>query len=124
MRMMLARWPVPHAQAAEDGAHQSTRGAGREKVIAELRKTDLADMPTLYAVIIAAVVIGLAGIAWGIRMRVLKVHGEAGAAAHRAELDRRNLLRDERRRAALTPAQRAADDAMFAAIDLSPKDES
>jgi len=85
---------------------------------------DGADMPTLYAVIIAAVVIGLAGIARGVRMRVLKVHGEAGAAAHRAELDRRNLLRDERRRAALTPAQRAAEDAMFAAIDLSPKDES
>ena len=83
---------------------------------------DGADMPTLYGVVIAAAVVGLAGIVWGIRMRVLKVHDEARAAAHRAELDARNLRRDERRRAALTPAQRAAEDAMFAAIDLSPKD--
>lgn len=85
-------------------------------------KFDGADMPTLYAVVIVAALVGLACIVWGIRMRVLKVHDEAGAAAHRAELDARNLRRDERRRAALTPAQRAAEDAMLAAIDLSPKD--
>lgn len=84
---------------------------------------DGADMPALYAVIVAAAVIGLVGIVWGIRMRVLKVHAEAGAAAHRAELDHRNLVRDERRRAALTPAQRAAEDAMLASIDLSPRDD-
>lgn len=85
---------------------------------------DGADALTLFGVIIAAAALGLAGIAWGIRMRVLKVHDEARAAAHRAELDARNLRRDERRRAALTPSERAEEDAHLAAIDLSPRDRT